>query len=214
AVLPDHPGGCRGRLRHRATHRGLGSRRRRASDRQGAHQALPVARQTTGRKVTWRAVVLKRLRYPLVGLVLAALVVGYDRSHAVDWVGSTDLSLEFVAIDGDTAQPIEGADLVVIAETSRYLKKNERSFRLKTDETGVARHEILGCLCSGIESGLRFTNTRSVDVPAWLIVCGAPGYQEAEPFWIHEPPFGEKIERLGPQRDKLVVHIPLRKSQP
>src|SRR5947207_2815681 len=126
--------------------------------------------------------VSKGIRYLLVGLALVALaVVLYDRTHIIRWVGSTELTVEFVVTNADTGQPIDGAEIVATNPENQ----RELPLRWKTDRDGVARWSGQ-TTCAGAQSGLRFTDTYSVRPSPWFVSVTAPGYQNLEPTWLYE----------------------------
>jgi hypothetical protein len=157
--------------------------------------------------------VRKTVRYVLIVLgVVAVVAVIYDRSDIVRWVGSTNLTVEFVVTDSDTGEAIAGTEILAYPGDGY---PNEIPLRLITDRDGVARWE--GKRTSGgTSSGLRFTDTFSVHLPDWMLVVSAPGYQQPDVSYVNEPggPFRGKAVETGPNHWRLVVPIALRKSEP
>jgi hypothetical protein len=157
--------------------------------------------------------VRKSLRIGLICLgVVAAVAVIYDRFPIIVWVGSTDLTVEFVVTDADTGQPVEGADVLILGRTRH--EREDREWQLKTDRSGIARGVVQDQTCVGRESGLRFTDTYHVYPVEWVVRVKAPGYAETEPLDLHQPPFRTAAMRNGPRQALLVVPIALRKSAP
>ena len=148
----------------------------------------------------------------LVAGLLGLGVLIYDAMGKIAWVGSTELMIEFVVTDADTGQPLERAELEVYDEVPA--RGHDSFFRLTTDSDGRARQERRR-MTAGRQSNLRLLyDSRSVNIPSWRIVCAAPGYKRSEPFWLPESTHRHNVERLGPERDRLVVLIALRNSAP
>lgn len=157
----------------------------------------------------------KRLRRGLIVFALGALgVVLYDRAVKIRWVGGTELTVEFLVSDAETGEPIEGAEVWVHSELRRYRLEDKENFRVHTNQPGVASAVLPHNTCIGSQSGLRFTDTRVVYLPEWMIVgIRAEGYQQVEPFALSKRVSSRDIEQVGPQKDRLVVPIVLRKGK-
>ena len=153
------------------------------------------------------------MRYTLLATGLIGLgVLIFDQCPVIVWVGSTDLTVEFVVRDADTGQSIEGVDLLIRGRTR--LEREEREWQLKTDRNGVARGLAESHRCVGRQSRLRFTDTYHVYPVEWVVSVKAPGYEEVEPLNLSEPPYRSAAVRSGPHQALLVVPIALRKSAP
>jgi hypothetical protein len=148
----------------------------------------------------------------IAGVVIALGVLIYDRCPVIVWVGSTDLTIEFVVTDADTGQPVEDADVLIRGRTRH--ESEDREWQLKTDRGGIARGFAKGQTCVGRESRLRFTDTYHVYPAEWVVRVKAAGYAETDPLDLHEPPFRTAARRNGPHQALLVVPIALRKSAP
>ena len=154
----------------------------------------------------------KRVRYLTIGLLLAAVgLAAYDRMLTYRWVGSTDLTVEFVVVDAETRQPIDGADIAAIEPG----KPRADPIRWTTDRDGIAQWEGKTWV-SGRQSGLLLTDTCSIGRPDWLLCVDAPGYEKQEPGGLNESasPFRGTVVQAGPAQSKLVVPIALHRSQP
>ena len=150
----------------------------------------------------------------LWGLCLGAIllgILGYDRSLVIDWVGATDLEIEFAVTDLGTSQPIEGARIAVLSEGGFYREHEEKEFTLVTDQAGRARRVCHENMCTGVGSRLGFTDTYHVYLPEWLFQVSATGYEPRELVELHVPEYSRRVQRIGPGRAKLVVELSLRK---
>ena len=158
----------------------------------------------------------KFVRYSLiVGVVIALLVLLYDAMGVIRWIGSTELTIEFVVTDAQTGQPLPGAEVYLEAESGWDFEGNERSLRVTADAEGRVRRGIPNNTCVGSCSNLRLLrDTRAVYVPSWRVTCRASGYQENDPFWLPELPHRQNVRQVGPRKDILIVPIALRKAAP
>lgn len=162
------------------------------------------------------------LRYPILIVMLAVLGAGlYDRVVMIRWVGDTNLTVEFVVTDAETGEPVKGADLSILSEggfneDGRRLDKTElkkEEIKLTTDESGTARYVCRKSMCTGSESGLKFTNTYAFALPWWSVTPKATGYAAESAFSLNELEHVRAVKRVGPQQAKLVVPTALRKSR-
>lgn len=151
------------------------------------------------------------LRITVIFLALTLLgAVIYDTTHVLRWSGATELTVEFVVLDAETGQPVDGAVLHIFGCSSRGI--GEAHFHTTTEPDGVAQLVIPYYACDGVLSRLHFTDTRVVSNPNWTIVSvTAPGYQALGTFSIREEPYRREITHTGPSKDHLVVPIALRK---
>jgi hypothetical protein len=147
----------------------------------------------------------------LLPALLVLTVVGYDRLQMIDWVGFTDLEINFLVTDAGTGSPIPGARIAVHSEYS--YGDEEQDFSLMTGADGVAQRRCR-CMCGGKESGLGFTKTFGVGIEHWLFQASAPGYEPTELLDLGDLGYGPRVQRVGPGRTKLVVPVYLRKDQP
>jgi hypothetical protein len=164
--------------------------------------------------------VRKFVRYGLIafGIVGAIPVIGelillYDRSGELRWVGFTDLTVEFVVTDAETGRPIESAEILGYPEGGG--PPGAEPIRWITDQNGVARGEVRR-MCSGKQSRLQRTDTFNVHSPPWYLLVSAPGYEGAGPSHLNEPGglFRGVAVRTGPGQSAMTVPIALRKSVP
>jgi hypothetical protein len=126
----------------------------------------------------------------------------------VDWVGHTDLEIEFVVRDAETGEPIPDATIQVHSEGGLYAERQRQDFVLETDEAGRAKRMCQRCLCSG-RSGWMI-DTYHVAVPEWSYRASAPGYAASESA---ELGVQEKVKRSrrGSRTARLTVEIRLAK---
>jgi hypothetical protein len=142
-------------------------------------------------------------------LLLAAIVLllGFQKLH---WSGVTALTVEFIVTDSETGAPIEGAEIFVYDDLHGSNTHDASKPRLITGPEGVAS-ETIPTRCGGASSRFGLNDTRSVDIPVWMVWVKAPGFTQTDPFSLTER---ESIQHLGPSQDKLVVPIALHKSRP
>ncbi len=154
------------------------------------------------------------LRSGLVVLSLLLLgAIAYDRTVSVRWVGSTRLTVELRVANAETQQPIDNAEILIFAESNRGLEPEDQPVRMRTDRDGTVRHECPSATTAGQQSGLGFTDTRSVAPRDWLLSVRAEGYVGIEDFTLTGQRRGTAMS-TGTGQAKLVVLIPLRKAQP
>ena len=145
-----------------------------------------------------------------VNLIL--LLVALDKMQTVYWVGSADLTIEFLVTDADTGEPIKDAEILIRSEGGFYEEREPQELRLQTDLSGVARYVCRRSMSFGTQSGLRFTNTYCVHLPFWFVGITSPGYTSVEPFELDSLPFSRAVKEVGPQQARLVVPVSLRKA--
>ncbi|HKI32684.1 MAG TPA: hypothetical protein VKA46_12605 [Gemmataceae bacterium] len=158
----------------------------------------------------------KRRWWWLLGLIAIPLAAwAFDRSLLSDWVGGTDLEIEFVITDVDSGEHVEAAEVLVFEEIGLYREAKGEPFTLVTGQDGTARRVCHDDLCSGKQSRLGFTHTYHVAWPSWCVQISAPGYESSKPVWLLDMPEERRHEQhLGPMRDKLTVRLPIRKIPP
>lgn len=155
---------------------------------------------------------MRHWRFWLLGLATVCLAGwGYDRVAWMDWVGGTDLEVEFVVTQNPSGQPIEGAEIAV-SKDSNYRAEREMQFQLRTDSSGSAQRRC-HCLAFGGSSGLFISRIYMVDLPWWYFQVSAPGYQTSEPMSLHVPEYERQVQRIGRGVEKLVVHVSLCKAR-
>ena len=143
-----------------------------------------------------------------IGLV-PLLLWGCDTLTAIDWVGSTDLAVEFMVTELGSGNPLSGARVEVQSKGGFYEEPNNGEFVLSADTSGVARKECRNNTCFGIRSGLGFRDTFAVHLPWWNFRVSAPGFQPSEWFGINESAVRHPAHRTGPGKAKLVVPVAL-----
>jgi hypothetical protein len=153
----------------------------------------------------------------VVGIVLLLGAVLLPSIQTVRWVGSTDLTVEFVVTDAETGEPIPGAEISIQPEVGVDRSGiPKEGLKLSTQETGTARYLCRDTMCSGTNGPFWFTRSFGVRVPDWIVIVEATHYAEIEPLWISASPatYRRTIERDGPKQARLIVPISLRKVQP
>jgi hypothetical protein len=147
-----------------------------------------------------------------VSLGLAAW--GYDRGQMIDWIGDTDLEMDFLVTDADSGQPLPDARIQVRCEMGFYQgsdEDREKPFELQTDPAGKAHRLCRHNWCIGRQSGLRITDTYHVYIPYWFVRVLADGYQTSA--WVEVPEeYRGKVQHERRQRDRLTVRISLKKA--
>jgi hypothetical protein len=158
------------------------------------------------------ALVLLALLAVFAVLIVVALAVWWiDRSQMIDWVGGTNLEVEFLVTASDSGQPIPNARIEVVSRGGVYDGGDkEETFELRTDRSGTAHRLCRSNCCTGVQSRLRFTDTYHVVVPFWRVRVFASGHQASA--WVDlAEEYEGKVTHEGPQRDRLVVRIALQK---
>jgi hypothetical protein len=138
----------------------------------------------------------------LAGLLVPALViVNY-------WVGSCDLTIEFVVHDGNTSKTIpdakisfqdwggfyEGGDHVTIKEYDRT-----------ADETGRCFRACPRSMCFG--TGSLFTSTFNIHLPDWTVTVSKEGYDTSQMLDVNDPKNQNQVHRFN---GKAYLIIPIR----
>jgi hypothetical protein len=158
------------------------------------------------------AVMTRHRRLWLIGLVGVPLLAwGFDRVAWMDWVGSTDVEVEFIVTEATTGQSIENAKIVITSEDRDYREGEEKQFQLETNPEGKAQ-QMCHCLCSGNISGLCITQSRVINLPWWYFQASASGYRPSERACLHGPEYAKQIQRIGRRADKLIVRLSLQKA--
>jgi hypothetical protein len=156
------------------------------------------------REVAWA------LAFGFVAVPIAGL--GYDRAYFVEWVGSTDLEIEFLVKDMDTGAPIVGAEVGIHPEGGYFDARDQKEITLKTGADGICQRLCENSTCAGRQSGLRITNTYAIRLPGWWCWVSAPGYKPIDPIYLNERNYARQVQRVGPHRAKLVVKVFLEKQ--
>lgn len=151
-------------------------------------------------KTVWRVLLL---------IGLCSLAVFLIDLPTIRWVGSTDVTIEFVITDADTGDPIEGAEVSVRATEDSSTESGEHLFSLRSDQHGSARYLRRDNRCGGARSRLGLTDTFAVYPPDWRVEVSAPGNVPAEPFVVGNHP--RRSERTGPGQSRMLIPVALRK---
>lgn len=160
---------------------------------------------------------MQRCWWTLILFVLIALPLllwGCDRLRTIYWVGHTDLEVEFVVTDAANGSPIPQARIEVYSEGDSYSEDSEREFALATGQDGRVIKECLSSMCSGKESGLRFTDTFAVHLPGWTFRGVAEGYEPGEWRGLATRESVRQVQRVDSDKAKLVVPVSLRRAFP
>ncbi|HJT75697.1 MAG TPA: hypothetical protein VJ739_00695 [Gemmataceae bacterium] len=151
---------------------------------------------------------------PIIAAAVCLIVYAFDRIQLIDWVGFTDLEIQFIVTDAATGQPVKDATISVHSEDgSLYRERDETQFALQTDQDGIARQVCHDNLCSGRQSGLGFTNTFSVALPSWYFQVSAPGYRPTEGVWLDPRKYSRQVQEVGRRATRLVVLVAIEKAR-
>src|SRR5262245_32471704 len=72
----------------------------------------------------------------------------YDRSEVIDWVGHTDIEIEFLVTDAADGSPVGGALIAAYSYGGLCFEdRRERWVALVTGADGSARHVAKECMC-------------------------------------------------------------------
>jgi hypothetical protein len=146
----------------------------------------------------------------LVAVVAVPLLVwGYDLIQSIQWVGGTDLEVEFVLRETGSGNPIPSARVEVQSEGGFYEERGKQAFVLSADTGGVARKECRNSMCFGTRSGLGFTDTFAVHLPWWRFRVSAPGFESSAWMDLDVFEFRRRAHRTGPGKAKLSVAVSL-----
>lgn len=145
----------------------------------------------------------------LIACAVPLLVWCCDRFQTIQWVGHTNLEIDFAVTDATTGSPIRGARVEVQSEGGFYEENFKQDFVLTTDVGGNARRECRQSMCFGTESGLRFTDTFAVHLPYWRYRVVADGYEPIEWADLDVLELRRQVRRDGPGKAKLVVPVSL-----
>lgn len=157
----------------------------------------------------------RRVKWLLVAaLAVPLLAWGYDRLMMIYWVGSADLTIEFVVTDQVTGQPVPVGRVEVKSDGGLYAEDFKQEFILEADAGGVARKECPRCMSFGTQSGLRYTDTYIVHLPEWRFRTTADGYEPGEWEFLDAPEHVRRVHRVGPGRAALTMPVALRKAHP
>jgi hypothetical protein len=149
----------------------------------------------------------------LVGsLLLAALgLLFLPTLLPCDWVGDTDLEVEFVVRDTATGEPVPGATLQVHSEGGLCAERERQDFSLVADPAGRVKRLCRNCLCFGTRGWN--IDTYVVHLPWWFYQAKAPGYRPSALLQLDVPEYVRQVQRGRPFA-RLVVRVPLERSRP
>jgi hypothetical protein len=136
-------------------------------------------------------------------IVILALMIFLPFVQRIHWVGSTDLTVEFIVADAETGQRIVGATIKIQSEGGFYKERGSREFDLITGTDGTSEYECLDNMCFGTSGG--FTNTYVVHLPSWFYKVTAPGYRTTELIYLNEHENVRRVQHIGRCKDKLTV---------
>lgn len=112
----------------------------------------------------------------------------------IQWVGSTDLDVEFVVSDADTGGPVAGASVEIDQEAGGFCHDwDAKHFRLVTGPDGVVSRRCLSCMCFGTKS--MWKDSFVVHLPDWTFAVSAEGYVPTGPIELDEPSYQRHVER-------------------
>jgi hypothetical protein len=144
-------------------------------------------------------------------IVLVGLGVwAYDRGVSVAGVGSADLDIEFSVVDSNTRSPIPDARIEI---QQRHGGLQAENLALRTDGAGKAHRDCPESTVLSRESGLCFTNTRTVLPPEIAMRVSADGYEPREwgSLGIEFGKDATSVEVDG--KDRFPVRIEMRKAK-
>jgi len=138
--------------------------------------------------------------------------LGLRLFFTIAWVGGTELVIVFTVADAESEAPIADARIEIHSDGGFYEARAIRELTLTTDANGVARKQCGLVLTSGTQSGLRFTNTSSVQIPDWQYCVKANGFETAERADLLTTENVRRVRRTGPGKTMLTVPVLLKKS--
>ncbi len=145
---------------------------------------------------------------------LPVIIWGWDCVQTVDWVGLTDLEIEFVLTEAGSRTPIPGARVEVWSEGGFHAEDYPQEFVLAADSAGIARTECRHSMCCGTRSGLGLTDTLAVHLPWWRFRASAPSFEPSAWVPLDVVESQRRVHRTGPGKAKLVVPVALPRRPP
>jgi hypothetical protein len=154
---------------------------------------------------------ITRVEWVVIGLIALVLLLLLlpPAIQTIDWVGSTDLEIEFMALDATTSDPIPGATIDIHSEGGLYEEREPRDFALVTGPDGRVTYLCRNCMTSGT-SGPNI-NTLAVSLPMWLYQVSAAGYETTGKIGLESTENHRNVQR-GHPTSKLVVLVSLQKD--
>jgi hypothetical protein len=147
----------------------------------------------------------------VIGLIAVVLLLLFlPSTQTIDWVGATDLEIEFAVLEAMTSDPVPGATIKIHSEGGLYEERDPRDFALVAGPDGRAVHVCRNCMCSG-RSGPKI-DTFGVSLPRWLYQVSAPGYETTGKINLESRENHRNVQR-GHPTSKLVVCISLQKER-
>jgi hypothetical protein len=151
-------------------------------------------------------------KWLVAGTVILVLGIGYDRTSATFWTGSTNLEIEFTVSDAASGAPIPGARIDIESQDWRDEKSNNKQFSVLTDDNGLGYRLCPDRMCGGERSALGITNTWSARLPYWRFSVSAPSYDSSDWSDLYPPAFKAKASRIGMGKAKVAVPVALHKT--
>lgn len=148
-------------------------------------------------------------KWILLAAAPMALMCGFDRLQTIDWVGRSDLIVEFFVTSAANGNPIPNASIEVKSDGGFYHEPNKQEFVLITNSVGVASKECRDCMCIGSRSGLGISDTFVVHLPWWRFRVVAKGYAATDWADLDVPQYIRQAMRAAPGRAKLVIPVSL-----
>lgn len=157
----------------------------------------------------------RRSTYRFIAIIasIPVSIALYDYIVKIYWVGYVDLQIEFVVIDAETRKPVPRARLEIISEEVGLKENNQKQFVVDGDTGGSARPKLIeDCMCSGVSSGLHFSDQFAVRIPYWRYRASADGFKTSEWEDLYRSEMKKNIERVSPQYAKILVPVRLERS--
>ena len=154
----------------------------------------------------------------LILLSCVAIVVCFLLAAAVTvhWVGSRDLTIEFVVLDANPHLPIPGARLSFQDEGGFYEGGHDggvKHYDLIADEHGRVFRVCPNSMCFGTSGS--FKDTFAIHLPDWTIIASKDGYTNSEPLYVDVLENQKNVARLKHTATAYVqITIKLTKQPP
>ena len=133
----------------------------------------------------------RRLKWFVPLACCAALMVFvYATAFGYLGCGTAKLEVEFQVVDAETGQPIEGAEITIVARGG-HPQIDEMEYPesvttvLQTDPTGSVVQYAGRCFATTSGDRFGYFTTTSVYPPNWKCGASAPGYVPVDPENIH-----------------------------
>lgn len=146
-----------------------------------------------------------------LAIALPLLIFGYDYMQTIEWVSHTDLEIEFIATSDSTGKPISQAKIEFTSDYGLNPGPSEKYPFIITDDHGFAHQVFDDTLCFGTTSGLKFTDTFVVQMPALKYQVSAEGFKSTEPISLEVLETRKQTAWVSPGKSKLVVKFSLKR---